>query len=55
MKNILFLIQQKNMKVSSRKLDQKLKELMAEKKFFMKNIFVKLASILKLIYPWRNH
>ena len=40
------------MKVSGRKLDQKLKELMVEKKFFMKKIIVKLASILKMIYPW---
>ena len=45
-----FLIQQNNMKVSGQKLDQKLKELMVEKKFFMKQIIVKLASILKMIY-----
>ena len=55
MKNIQFLIQQKNMKVSGRKLDQKLKELIVEKEFFMKKIIVKQASILKMIYPWGNH
>ena len=49
------MIQQMNMKVSGRKLDQKLKELMVEKKFFMKKIIVKLALILKMIYPWGNH
>ena len=43
------------MKVSGRKLDQKLKELMLEKMFFMKKIIVKLALILKMIYPWENH
>ena len=32
------------------KLDQKLKELMVEKKFFMKKVTVKLASILKMNY-----
>ena len=51
MKNILFLIQQKNMKEFDPKLDQKLKKLMVEKKFFMKTIIVKLASLLKMIYP----
>ena len=50
MKNISFLIQQKNMKVSGQKSDQRLKELMVQK-FFMKKIIVKLASILKMIYP----
>ena len=39
------------MKVSGQKLDQKLKELMVEKKFFMKKIILKLASLLKMIYP----
>ena len=38
------------MKVSGQKLDQKLKELVVEKKNFMKKIIVKLASILKMIY-----
>ena len=33
------------MKVSGQKLDQKVKELMVEKKFFMKKISVKLALI----------
>ena len=42
------------MKVFGQKLDQKLKELMVEKKFFMKKIIVKLASILKVIYPCGN-
>ena len=52
MKNIQFLIQQKNMKVSGRKLDQKLKGLMAQKKFFKKNIFeddLPLEKSLKLL------
>ena len=44
------IILQKNMKVSDLKLDQKLKELMVEKKFFTIKIIVKLASILKMIY-----
>ena len=33
------------------KLDQKLKELMLKKTFFMKKITAKLTSILKMIYP----
>ena len=51
MKNISFLIRQKNMKVSGWKLDQKLKDLMVDKKFFIKKIIVKLASVVKIIYP----
>ena len=43
------------MKVAGQKLDQKLKELMVEKKIFMKKIIVKLALILKMIYPRKNH
>ena len=39
------------MKEFGPKLDQKLKELMLGKKFFMKKIIVKLASLLKMIYP----
>ena len=39
------------MKEFDPKLDQKLKELMVEKKCFMKKIIVKLASLLKMIYP----
>ena len=39
------------MKEFGPKLDQKLKELMVEKKFSMKKITVKLASVLKMIYP----
>ena len=38
MKNILFLIQQKNMKEFDPKLDQKFKKLMVEKKFFMNKL-----------------
>ena len=38
------------MKELGLKLDQKLKELMVEKKSFMKKITVKLASLLKMIY-----
>ena len=37
------------MKVSGQKLSQRLKELMVEKKFFMKKVIVKLALILKMI------
>ena len=33
------------------KLDQKLKELMVKKTFFMKKIIAKLTSIPKMIYP----
>ena len=33
------------------KLDQKLKELMVKKTFFMKKITAKLTSIPKMIYP----
>ena len=39
------------MKEFGPKLDQKLKELMMEKNFFMKKITVILASRLKMIYP----
>ena len=39
------------MKKFGLELDQKLKELMVEKRFFMKKITVILASILKMIYP----
>ena len=37
------MIQQKNLKVSGRKSDQKLKELMVEKKFFMKKKICKIG------------
>ena len=37
------------MKVSGQKLDQRLNELMVEKKFSMKKVIVKLALILKMI------
>ena len=43
------------MKVSGQKLHQKLQELMVEKKFFMKKIILKLALILKMIYPCGSH
>ena len=43
MKNIQFLIQQKNMKVSGRKINQKLKKLMVEKKFFTKKNYCKIG------------
>ena len=39
------------MKEFGPKLDQKLKELMMEKKFFMKKIILKLTSLLKMTYP----
>ena len=42
MKNVSFLIQQKNMKEFGLKLDQKLKELMVEKRFFMKKNYCKI-------------
>ena len=44
-------MQQNNIKEFGLKSDQKLKELMAEKKFFMKKIIIKLTSLLKMIYP----
>ena len=37
------------------KLDQKLKELMVEKKVFLKKIILKLMSLLKMTYPSKNH
>ena len=37
------------MKVPGEKLNQRLKEVMVEKKFFMKKVIVKLALILKMI------
>ena len=43
------------MKEFGPKLDQKLEELMMEKKFFMKKITVKLISLLKMTYPRENH
>ena len=40
------------MKVSGQKLDQKLKELMVEKKFFYEKNYRKIGKlILKMIYP----
>ena len=42
--NISFLIQQKNMNVPGQKLDQRLKELMVEKKFFMKKSYCKVGT-----------
>ena len=39
------------MKVSGQILDQRLNELMVEKKFFMKKVIVKLASILNTDLP----
>ena len=43
------------MKVSGQKLDQRLKELIVERKFFMKKVIVKLALILKMICLQKNH
>ena len=39
------------MKEFGAKLNQKLKELMVEKKFYMKKVTVKLTSTLKTIFP----
>ena len=54
MKNVSFLIQQKNMKEFGPKLDQKLKELMVEKSFFMKKNYCKIDINAKDDFPLKE-